>query len=335
MKKRIIPIALVALAVLGLAWWLTHRRAASNELVLYGNIDLREVDLAFNDSQRVVSVLVREGDTVRKGQVLAELDTSRLQPQLAQAQAQAAAQRAVVARLHHGSRPEEIAQARANLMLAQADARQAHDNYQRLEAVFSSSSGRAVSRQEVDDAKAQADVSDAKVAVNRKALQLSLIGPRQEDIAQAEAMLDSEEAQAALLKQELADAQLRAPLDAVVRSRIAEPGDMASPQKTALSLAITDPKWVRAYVSETDLGHVHPGMPATVTVDAFAGRAFSGWVGFISPVAEFTPKTVQTPDLRTSLVYEIRVFVKDPRDELRLGMPATVHLPLKTAETSR
>src|SRR5487761_256422 len=152
MIKRIILIGLAVLAASGIAWWLTHRQAASNEIVLYGNIDLREVDLAFNESQRVASVLVHEGDAVRKGQVLAQLDTSRLQPQLAQAQAQAAAQRAVVDRLHHGSRPEEIAQARANLMLAQADARQARDSYQRLEAVFSSSSGRAVSRQEVDDA---------------------------------------------------------------------------------------------------------------------------------------------------------------------------------------
>ena len=334
MKKRIIPIALVALAAVGVAWWLTHRHAASDEVVLYGNVDLREVNLAFNDSQRITSVLVREGDTVRKGQVLARLDTSRLEPQLAQARAQAAAQRAVVDRLHHGSRPEEVAQARANLMLSRADARQAHDGYQRLEAVFKSSSGRAVSRQELDDAKAQADVADAKVAVSRKALQLALLGPRQEDIAQAQAMLDGEQAQVALLEQELADAQLRAPLDAVVRSRIAEPGDMASPQKTALTLAITDPKWVRAYVSEADLGRVGPGMAATVAVDSFPGQRFEGWVGFISPVAEFTPKTVQTQELRSSLVYEIRVFVKDPDDRLRLGMPATVYLlPVRTAAT--
>ena len=106
---------------------------------------------------------------------------------------------------------------------------------------------------------------------------------------------------------------------------------MVSPQKPAFSLAITDPKWVRAYVTETDLGHVHPGMKAVVTVDAFPNRGFDGWVGFISPVAEFTPKTVQTTDLRTSLVYEIRVFVTDPDDDLRLGMPATVHLPLAAA----
>ena len=326
MKKRIIPIAIAALAAIGVAWWLTHRHAASQEIVLYGNVDLREVDLAFNDSQRIVEVLAREGDRVRQGQVLAQLDTSRLIPLLDQAEAQAAAQRAIVDRLHHGSRPQEIAQARANLALARADARQAHDDYRRLQSVSNSSGGRAVSRQEVDDAGAQADVADAKVAVNRKALQLALIGPRQEDIAQAEAVLDGERAQVALLEQELADAQLRAPLDAVVRSRVAEPGDMASPQKTAFTLAITDPKWVRAYVSESDLGRVRAGMPATVAVDSFPGKRFAGWVGFISPEAEFTPKTVQTQELRSSLVYEIRVFVKDPDDALRLGMPATVYL---------
>jgi HlyD family secretion protein len=93
------------------------------------------------------------------------------------------------------------------------------------------------------------------------------------------------------------------------------------------SLAITDPKWVRAYVSEPDLGKVQPGMAAFVVVDSFPDRRFDGWVGFISPMAEFTPKTVQTEELRPSLVYEVRVFVQDPADTLRLGMPATVYLP--------
>jgi HlyD family secretion protein len=114
-------------------------------------------------------------------------------------------------------------------------------------------------------------------------------------------------------------------VNAVVRTRIMEPGEIAFPQKPVVSLAVTDPKWVRAYVSEPNLGKLRPGMPMWVTVDSFPGRRFDGWVGFISPVAEFTPKTVQTEDLRTSLVYEVRVFVKDPSDELRLGMPATVH----------
>ena len=105
---------------------------------------------------------------------------------------------------------------------------------------------------------------------------------------------------------------------------------MASPQTPVYSLAVIDPKWIRAYVDESDLGNVHPGMAATVTTDSFPDRPLDGWVGFISPMAEFTPKDVQTEELRTSLVYEIRVFVVDPGDKLRLGSPATVQLSLKS-----
>jgi HlyD family secretion protein len=179
----------------------------------------------------------------------------------------------------------------------------------------------------VDNAKAALDVAAAKVAVNQKALDLMLAGFRKEEVAQAEAQLRVNEAKLALLQQQLADAQLLAPTEAIVRTRLMEPGEMSSPQKPVFSLAIIDPKWVRAYVSETDLGKLRPRMAASVTVDSFPNRQFDGWVGFISPVAEFTPKTVQTEELRTSLVYEVRVFVKDPGDELRLGMPATVRLP--------
>jgi HlyD family secretion protein len=99
---------------------------------------------------------------------------------------------------------------------------------------------------------------------------------------------------------------------------------MSSPQRPVFSLAIIDPKWVRAYVSETDLGKIRPGMAAFVAIDSFPNQRFEAWIGFISPVAEFTPKAVQVEELRTSLVYEVRVFVKDPTDVLRLGMPATV-----------
>lgn len=327
MKRWIAVLILIAAAV-GAGLWLTRHRAQRTELVLYGNIDLRQVDLAFNDSERVAAVYVREGERVRRGQVLARLDESRLLPQLAQAQAAAAAQRAVVERMHHGSRPEEIAQARANVALAAADARAAAVKSQRLIALSRASGGRAVSRQDLDDAQAAADVADAQLNVNRKALELAVAGPRREDIAQAEAQLRGEQAQVALLCRTVADAELRAPLNAVVRSRIAEPGDMASPQKTAFTLAITDPKWVRAYVTEQDLGWVRPGMRASIAVDAFPHRRFAGWVGYVSSVAEFTPKTVETQDLRASLVYEVRVFVNDPGDVLRLGMPATVTLPI-------
>jgi HlyD family secretion protein len=322
---------IVALVVLigiaaGLVWWLNRRENGARELTLYGNVDLRQVQLSFNNSERIAAVLVQEGDRVRQGQLVARLDTRRLEPQVAQAEAQVAAQQQVVQRLRSGSRPEEIAQARANVESAKADTVNARQQYERIKSAAEMSAGRAVRQQDVDTAKAALEVAEAKLVVNQRALELAVIGPRKEDIAEAEAQLRANEAQLALLRQQLADAQLLAPVDAVVRTRILEPGDMASPQKPVFTLAITNPKWVRAYVSEPDLGKLREGMAAAIAVDSFPGRRFKGWVGFISPVAEFTPKAVQTEELRTSLVYEVRVFVQDPSDVLRLGMPATVYL---------
>jgi HlyD family secretion protein len=324
-KRRLLIAAVLIAAVAAAAVWrLGSRDAERDELTLFGNIDLRQVSLAFNGSERIAAVLAHEGDYVHEGDTVAKLDTSRLEPQVAQARAAAAAQRAVVERLRNGSRPEEIAQARANVASAEADAVNARLQHRRLVALV----GRKLaSQQDVDSAKAAMDAATARAEAAQKALDLLVAGPRQEDIAQAEAQLQAREAELALAETHLADAALVAPLDAVVRSRLLEPGDMASPQKPVLSLAIIDPKWVRAYVPETDLGRVKAGLHASVEVDSFPSRRFEGRIGFVSPVAEFTPKTVQTEELRTSLVYEIRVFVDDPRDELRLGMPATVHVP--------
>jgi HlyD family secretion protein len=331
MRRRLIVLGLLVVAGLGAAgaWWFTHRSGTPTELTLHGNVDLRQVALAFNGSERIAAVLVQEGDRVSKGQVLARLDTSRLEPQVAQAEAQVAAQHAAVDRLHNGSRPEEIAQARANLEAAKADALNARKQYERKKALLDKS---AASQQDVDTARAAADMAEARVQVSQKALDLAVAGPRQEDIAQAEAQLRGNEAQLAFLRQQLADADLKAPADGVISSRLLEPGEMASPQRAVFSLAIIDPKWVRAYVSETNLGKVKSGMHTFVVVDSFPGRRFEGWIGFVSPVAEFTPKAVETEELRSSLVYEVRVFVKDPANDLPLGIPATVHLPLETAQ---
>ncbi|MGH7796975.1 MAG: efflux RND transporter periplasmic adaptor subunit [Candidatus Binatia bacterium] len=334
MKRTVLIAALIVLvlAAAGFLWWSARHDDDAKELALYGNVDLRQVELAFNNSERIAAVLVREGERVREGQILARLETARLEPQLAQVEAQAAAQRQVVQRLRNGSRPEEIAQARANLEAARAEAVNARLQHERLESAAEISGGRAVRQQDVDNANAAVQVAEARLAVNHRALDLALAGPRKEEVAEAEARLRASEAQAVLLRQLLADSQLISPIDAVVRTRVMEPGEMASPQKSVFSLAITDPKWVRVYVSEPDLGKVRPGMAATVEVDSFPDRRFQGWVGFISPVAEFTPKSVHTEELRTTLVYEVRVFVKDPGDNLRLGMPATAYLPVEQAQ---
>jgi HlyD family secretion protein len=178
-------------------------------------------------------------------------------------------------------------------------------------------------------------MAQARLEVSEKALDLSTSGPRVEDIAEGVAQLRAKGARLELLRRELTDANLVSPCDAVVRSRLLEPGEMVSPQRPVFNLAITDPKWIRAYVSETDLGKTHPGMKASISTDGFPGRTIPGWVGFISSVAEFTPKSVQTKELRSSLVYEIRVFANDPQDELRLGMPATVSLKLNPTDRSQ
>lgn len=329
MKRNVwIALLIVAGVAAGWLWWRDNHETAKRELVLYGNIDLRQVQLAFNNSERIAAVLVQEGDLVTIGQILARLDTRRLEPQLAQSAAQTAAQRQVVTRLRNGSRPEEIAQARANVASANAELANAQRQYERLKNAAEISAGRAVRQQDVDAAKAVLEVAEAKLAVSQKSLDLAVLGPRQEEIAENEARLRASEAQTALLQQQLSDSQLIAPTNAVVRTRLMEPGEMATPQSPVFSLAIIDPKWVRAYVSEPDLGKLRSGMAASVAVDSFPKRRFEGWIGFISPVAEFTPKAVQTEELRTSLVYEVRVFVKDPNDELRLGMPASVYLAL-------
>src|SRR5438445_2841071 len=133
------------------AWWLTRRGDPVRELVLYGNVDLRQVELAFNNSERIAAVLVEEGDRVKSGQTLARLDTSRLRPQVNEAEAKAAAQHETVERLRHGSRPQEIAQARANVESAKADSVNARGQYERRKALAENS---IVSQQDLDNAKA-------------------------------------------------------------------------------------------------------------------------------------------------------------------------------------
>jgi HlyD family secretion protein len=333
-NRRAIAIAIAGACVIGVAlWWFFHPRTSADQLTLYGNVDLRQVELAFNDSDRIETVLVQEGDRVARGQTLARLDTRRLAPQVEQLEAETAAQAAVVAKLHAGSRPQEVAQAKAALDQATDEAANSHRQFERINALWSASGGQAaVSRQGVDDAQTAMRSADARLEMQRKGYELAVLGPRREDVEQAEAQLKADQGRLAVLRRQLADADLVAPINAVVRARLMEPGEMASPQHAVFTLAQTDPKWVRTYVSEVDLPHLRPGAAATVSVDGYPGRAFKGQVGFISSVAEFTPKTVQTTELRTSLVYEVRVFVTDPNDDLRLGMPATVKVRLASAD---
>jgi HlyD family secretion protein len=327
-KKKVIPAVVVLLVAAGAGgWWYFGSSEGQDEsrLWLYGNVDIRETDLAFNNSEHIDRLLVQEGDRVSKGQLVATLHRERLEAEVAAAEARVAAQRAVVARLEVGSRPEEVRQARANVTAARSRLSDAQVTYTRTHDL---SEKKLISQQTVDDAQTSLDTAHADLEVAQQVLALAVEGPRTEDIEEAKALLKASEAELALAREVLKDTELYAPATGVIRDRLLEPGDMVSPQTPVLTLALTDPVWVRAYASERYLGRLVPGMSAEVSTDSYPGKRYQGWIGFISPTAEFTPKNVETPELRTRLVYQVRVHVCNPQDELRLGMPATVSIPL-------
>lgn len=322
MNKKLIAVPVLLAAVAAGVWWAKHgHNETAGELVLHGNVDIRQVELAFNASGRIDEILVREGDRVEKGQVLARLDTERLKLALAQAEAQADVQRSTLAKLKAGSRPEEINQAAAQRDAAKVAVDDARQVYQRQEDLVAR---HFVSQQQADTAKHSLDATQERLKAAEETYRLAVLGPRKEDIAAAEAGLAAQEAAVAGLKHDIGEGELHAPDNGVVENRILEPGDMASPSKAAFTLALTDPLWVRVYLPESALGRIPVGVRAAVTTDSHPDKRYAGWIGYVSPAAEFTPKTVETEELRSSLVYQARVFVCNGQGELRQGMPVTV-----------
>ncbi len=342
-KKRVLILSVLAALVLGGFLGrkrFLHKHAPSDTITIYGNIDIRQVQVSFNDSERVESLLVDEGSAVHAGQLIGRLVQQHYVDAVAQDQSVADAQQQVVARLLSGSRPEEIAEARADVAAAEADVASAQANVTNAELLFHRQQTLAkqqyVSFQIRDDAQRSYLAQQASLAAKQQmlvakqqVLRLAVIGPRKEDIAAAEATLKASKAGLALAQKKLADTQLYAPADGVIQDRILEPGDMATPQTPAFTLALDNPLWVRAYLPEPDMGKVALGMRAWIESDSFPGQRFPGWIGFISPVSEFTPKNVETTELRSQLVYRVRVYACNPDHRLRLGMPATVTIQLK------
>ena len=282
------------------------------------------MNLAFLWPERIKSILVEEGDFVKAGQPVAEQETDTLKIEIEQAKAAEQAAYQTYLALKNGSRPEDIAKAEAAVLVTQSRLHLAQKDFERVDGIFKSTKGQGVSKQSLDTQSSQLQVAKNELFSAQKSLELAKIGPRAEDVARAYAQWQQTKAQVAQLEVKLKQSTLYAPLDTTVRSRLLQPGDMASAQVPVLALAINSPKWVRAYVNEVNLGKIKPGQQAYVTIDAYPNEKIPGHVGFISSVAEFTPKTVQTPDLRTNLVYEVRILVDDKENHLRLGMPATV-----------
>jgi HlyD family secretion protein len=327
--KKLGRVVLILLALGGIAGglYLIFRPGEKERdvLHLYGNVDIRQIQLAFHDNGRIRRLHLEEGDPVKAGQLVAELDPARYEAAMARAQAQLNVEKEVLARLLAGSRPEEISEARARVRAAEATLVDAELEYNRTKTLAHTE---YASRQKLDSTEAVLKSARANLQVAQQGLILALKGPREEDIAAARAKVKAYEAALSLTERELADTKLYAPESGIIQYRILEAGDMAFPQTPVYTLALTNPIWVRAYLSEPDLGRIAPGMAAEVYTDSFPGKSYKGWIGFISPTAEFTPKQVETTELRSKLVYRLRVYVCNPQNELRLGMPVSVAISL-------
>ncbi len=320
---KAVVIVLLAAAGLGGFWWYKNRHAGSGELVLQGNVEVRQVNLSFKVPGRIDVLHFDEGDAVRAGQVLASLDKVYFRDTLAQMRAQMSQSEANYEKLKTGNRPEEIAEARALVAEREATLANAKITRSRAEALLKTPAG---SQKSFDDSSAAERQAQAQLNSAKEALRLQEIGFRKEDIALAKAQLDEHKANLQVTERQLANSDLIAPSDGSVLSRVREVGAIVQAGETVYVLSLTSPVWVRTYVAEPDLGRIRPGMDVSVHTDLPGGKVYSGKVGFISTAAEFTPKTVETTELRTALVYRIRVVVNGRSDELRQGMPVTIDL---------
>jgi HlyD family secretion protein len=323
MPRKASVSVLIALAVmlgLGAGYAVLHRDRGA--LILSGNVDIRDLNLSFRVGGRLKFLRVDEGATVHLGDVLGELDPQPFKIAVSDAVANHAALAARLALVRAGYRAEDVAQAQANARAREAALADAEQLYQRQKALAGTG---ATTDRAVDDARLQRDQAAALLEAARQSAQALERGFRPEEVAEATANAARARAQVEQAQLQLADTQLVAPADATVLTRAVEPGSMLTAGATVLSLSLDRPVWVRAYVGESDLGRVAPGTRVRIQTDTRM-QAYEGTVGFVSPTAEFTPKTVETQDLRTDLVYRLRVIVDKPDAQLRQGMPVTVRL---------
>jgi HlyD family secretion protein len=273
-----IQFALIILVSLFLFFQFSGKKELTS-ITLFGNIDIRQVDLGFRVSGKVQSVMVEEGDVIQKGDLLAKLDPIPYE--------------------------EGLSVAIADLKQKQVNFQNACAKFQRRDEVNEN----AIAAEEVEDAYFEKLSLEAEVELAKAKL------------AQALTSLD--------------DTTLIAPSSGVLLTRIKEPGSILAQGEPVLSLALNDPVWVRAYINEPDLGAIYPGMAAQIFLDTPGSKVYQGTIGFISPIAEFTPKTVETLNLRTDLVYRLRIIIQNPDRFLRQGMPVTVKLMRQPPETSK
>ncbi len=341
MKKRlrlIIPL-LIVLAI-GISIYDHFRNSRdSSVLTISGNIEVTEAQMSFKIPGRLQSRLVDEGDSVRTGQPLARLEKSDQEIAVAQAEANLAYARAVVAELQAGSRSQDIEVAKAELDKAQATEKsaalqvnQAKADYERYAVLYREG---GVSKRmfetytsQYETAKNTRAEAHSRIRLATEQLDLRKIGPRKEAIDQARAKAKVAEETLNQTKQQLSYTEIVSPLDGMVLSASAETGEYLNPASPVVTLGRIAQPWLRAYINEKDLGRIQVQQRVSVTTDSFPGKIYPGKISFISSQAEFTPKSVQTFEERVKLMYRIKIDLENPAGELKPGMPADAVIDL-------
>jgi HlyD family secretion protein len=310
----------------------------ANALRVSGHVEATEVQVASEVGGRLVELRVAEGDRVKRGDLIARLDTRDTEIQLARARAERAAADAQLRLLQAGSRGEDIRQAQAQVeageteaAAAQAELTAAEADLERFESLLRANAG---SQKQRDDAKARADVArehvrgaSERVRAAREGVARLRAGARPQEIDAARARVAGLDAQVASFEKSVKDAEVIAPVDGIVTTKVADQGEILAPRAPIVIVTDLDHAWANVFVPEPMIPRLKVGQSATVFTDA-GGQGLSGTVTFISPKAEFTPRNVQTADERSKLVYRIKVTVDNSQGVLKQGMPVDAELPL-------
>ncbi|MCT7487379.1 HlyD family efflux transporter periplasmic adaptor subunit [Aliarcobacter cryaerophilus] len=328
MKKKL-TIALIILLISFISYKIYSNILLKNEnnLTFYGNIDTRTVNVGFRFLGKIENITKDEGEIVKKDEVLVKLDTASLEKSLEELNEKIFASKLELSKLQTGYRQEEILEAKAAMEEAIENLNKTKDTYNRQTNLF-----KTKSTSEENFTISQLNYKQALATLDKaKALyELRKNGYRDEDIKIQESNLKSLEIQAEKLKIDLNDSVIKAPVDGVILTRFKEIGAITNAGESILEIAKTDEFWVRAYIDEKNLGNIKPGLKMSIQTDS-RSEIYEGVIGFISPVAEFTPKNIETQELRADLVYSFRVIVKNPDDKIRQGMPVTLKIAQNNA----
>jgi len=283
-----------------------------------GHIEATQVRCAAKVGGRLLAAPFEEGDQVAAGDLVARFETIDAEHLLAQARAETEASQARLQLLLEGTRAEDLKSAEDRLAQAQVELDAAQRDLDRLEGLADEGSATLKAR---DDARSRRDVAQRAVAAGRAQLDKLIAGPRHQEIEIARAQRAAATARAAAIEQQITDATVLAPTAGVLTERLAEPGEVLPPGAPLAVLTDLARPWLNVWIDEPSLAAVRLGDEVEVRIDGSA-EIFTGSVSFISPVAEFTPKNVQTPDERAKLVFRIKIALDNASGVFKPGMPA-------------